>query len=124
VNTNTESLLSDVRSALHRRHIWPHSPDKDRPGWSAQPTLLDGIAAVTLTWHGVTAPDHARTARSSVGSSGWLHHLERHLEHDFIVGRLYEEHPDTEPGRTLVALLVLHAGGNETHPLTIESPAP
>lgn len=88
------------------------------------PPCWTAFAAVTLTWHGVTAPDHARTARSSVGSSGWLHHLERHLEHDFTVGRLYEEHPDTEPGRTHVALLVLHAGGNEPHPLTIESPAP
>ncbi|MFI6089577.1 hypothetical protein [Streptomyces sp. NPDC051218] len=117
MNVSTETLLSDVRSALHQRRIWSHSPEKDRPGWRAQPTLLEGIPAVTLTWRGVKVPDyHAHMAEYSAGSvaAGWLRHLERHLERDFIVGRLYEERPHTRPGRALAALVILHPGEKQT----------
>lgn len=33
MNASTETLLGDVRSALHQRRIWSPSPDKDRPGF-------------------------------------------------------------------------------------------
>ncbi|MFE3185514.1 hypothetical protein ACFXKR_32250 [Streptomyces violascens] len=114
MHASTETLLGDVRSALHRRRIWPHSPDKDHPGWRAQPTPLDGIPAVTLTWHGIQGSAHNADLGAGFVASGWLLHLERHLERDFIVGRLYEERPHTQPGRALVALIALRASNEQT----------
>ncbi|MGW2719753.1 hypothetical protein [Streptomyces sp. NPDC001492] len=117
MSTSTETLLSDVRSALHRRHIRSYSPDKDRPGWRAQPTQLDDIPAVILTWHGAKDP-HTRTPEHSTitAVAGWLLHLERHLEQEFIVGRLYAEHPGRRADRTLVALLAFHSGKSNAAP--------
>lgn len=117
MSTSTEALLSDVRSALHRRHIRSHSPDRDRPGWRAQPTLLDDIPAVILTWHGAEEPNVHTPERSTITAvAGWLLHLERHLEQEFIVGRLYAEHPGRRADRTLVALLAFHSGKAMTSP--------
>ncbi|MFG2684281.1 hypothetical protein [Streptomyces sp. NPDC048392] len=117
MSASTETLLSDVRSALHRRRIWSHSPDRDRPGWRAQPTLLDDFPAVILTWHGAKDPNTHTTERSTTSTAaGWLLHLERHLEHEFIVGRLYAEHPGSRSDRTLVALLAFHARKAESMP--------
>ncbi|MER6543125.1 hypothetical protein [Streptomyces sp. NPDC001250] len=111
MSASTETLLSDVRSALHRRRIRSYSPDKGRPGWRAQPTLLDDIPAVILTWHGAKDPNAHTTERSTTSTAaGWLLHLKRHLEHEFIVGRLYAEHPGSQADRTLVALLAFYTG--------------
>lgn len=117
MSNTIETLLSDVRTALHRQRIWSHAPDKDRPGWHAQPTVVDGLPAVTLTWRGVKVPAyHAHMAELSAGSvaAGWLVQLERRLERDFIVGRLFEERPHTRPGRALVALVIFHPGAEQT----------
>ncbi|MER6424018.1 hypothetical protein [Streptomyces sp. NPDC001137] len=117
MSTSTETLLGDVRSALHRRRIRSHSPDKDHPGWRAQPTLLDDIPAVILTWHGATEPNAHTTGRSTItATAGWLLHLERHLEQEFVVGRLYAEHPGSRANRTLVALLAFHSGKGKATP--------
>ncbi|MCX4666563.1 hypothetical protein OG453_07745 [Streptomyces sp. NBC_01381] len=115
MSASTETLLSDVQSALHRRGVRPHSPDRGRPGWRAQPTLLDDIPAVILTWHGVKAPSsYTAKPNSTCTAAGWLLHLERHLEHEFVVGRLYAERPYNRAGRTLVALVVLDAGNEQS----------
>ncbi|MEU9120138.1 hypothetical protein AB0C96_09790 [Streptomyces sp. NPDC048506] len=119
MSENTEALLSDVRTALHRQRIWSHAPDKQRPGWHAQPSMIEGIPAVTLTWRGVKVPDyHAHMAELSAGSvaAGWLVELERRLERDFIIGRLFETRPDIQPGRALVGLLVFHSGESADSP--------
>jgi hypothetical protein len=81
--------------------------------------VIEGIPAVTLTWRGVQVPDyHAHIAKLSAGSvaAGWLVELERRLERDFIVGRLFEARPGTRPGRALVALLVFHPGASANNP--------
>lgn len=117
MSNSIETLLSDVRTALHRQRIWSHAPDKKRAGWHAQPTVVEGLPAVTLTWRGVKIPAyHAHMAELSAGSvaAGWLVQLERRLEKEFIVGRLFEERPLIRPGRALVALVIFHPGGGQT----------
>lgn len=54
MSNSIETLLSDVRTALRRQRIWSHAPEKKRAGWHTQPTVVEGLPAVTLTWRAHT----------------------------------------------------------------------